>query len=120
MAKNKIKFHKNELVKLMIRPERKYDQEISMSRSVTQAELDLWYAELHLDPLDSGGEPRLAPRHTSDMFKPGHLVIIKRGRCTAYIGWHTYAGMAEVVDTVGGFTYFVDRRDIAKITEGAE
>ena len=79
------------------------------TRTATQAEKDAWYAA-HPGH-DDAGESYVHDGSTGVLLTDGAHYTVLRGRCTAYTGWMTRSGYAEVQATDGSI-FKIDRSDV--------
>ena len=86
-------------------------------RSLTAEERNAWYENFHAEvqagrqsPVDSAGEPRLAPRVDGIGLDPDILYPVVRGRAAFHGHWgRSYRNQIVILDPKTGLEWFVWR-----------
>jgi phage baseplate assembly protein gpV len=86
---------------------------------MTRTEIEAWY-KWHGDevragrayPMDSAGEPVLAPQDKWVSLTTDRVYQVVRSRCTAPQSWSKVSHCCQVLDFNDGETYYIRRREL--------
>ena len=89
--------------------------DVRANRSLTAEERNAWYENFRAEvqagrqsPIDSAGEPRLAPQSTQIDLDPTAVYPVVRGRAAYHAPWgRSYHNQIVILDPKTGFEWYV-------------